>query len=137
MKKTLFLAAILLFSSLQVFGETEFSKAMLNCDSYSQDGAIPYNGQTFNLKITLQKSKGKCVYKEKIYQNIGYEQLTCNFDKDGMKYISNSMSEFADVYKKEIAKNKIFEAKLTSNADVFQKYLVEKKYCQISHFKKK
>ena len=137
MKKTLILVAVILFGALQVFAETEFSKALLNCDSYTQDGSIPYAGQIFNLKITLQKSKGKCVYKEKIYQDIGYEQLTCNFDKDGMKYISNSMSEFADVYKKEIAKNRIFEAKLTSNPDVFQKYLVEKKYCQISHFKKK
>lgn len=139
MKKTLFLAIVSAFICTQSIAQTEFTNALSSCEKYSQDGSIPYQGQVFNLKITLEKGKGgKCTYKEKIYQdNTGYELLTCNFDKDQLKFIANSMNEYSDLFKKELAKNKIFEAKLSSNGVIFQKYLVDKNYCQITHFKKK
>ena len=136
MKKILFLLAMFLFGTLQAYCETDFINALNTCASFTQTGAIPYGGQVFNIMITLQKSKGKCLYKEKIYQDIGYEQLACSFDNNQLKFISDSMKEFTETFKKEISKNKIFEAKLSSNGVVFQKYLVEPKYCQITHFKK-
>ena len=43
---------------------------------------------------------------------------------------------YNNTFKKEISKNNIFSAKLTSNGEVFQKYLVDPKYCQITHSKK-
>lgn len=139
MKKTLFIFMISLFMCMQAMAQTEFTNALQTCEKYSQDGSIPYQGQVFNLKITLEKGKnGKCTYKEKIYQDsTGYELLTCNFDKDQLKFVANSMIEYSNLFKNELAKNKIFEAKLSSNGVVFQKYLVDKKYCQITHFKKK
>lgn len=137
MKKTFFILMTVIISCSCAFAETNFTRALANCSNYSQEGSIPFQGEIFNIKITLQKGKnGTCTYKEKIYQDIGYEQLTCNFDKNQLQFITKSMIEFSNLFKNEIAKNKIFEAKLSSNGVVFQKYLIEPKICSISHFKK-
>jgi len=137
MKKSLFLIIIALFGCTQAFGETAFIKALETCSNYSQEGSIPYNNEVYNLKITLQKGKGdSCIYKEKIYQDIGYEELNCNFTKNQLQFVANSMREYSNLFKNELAKNRIFEAKLTSNGVVFQKYLIEPNICKITHFKK-
>lgn len=134
----LFFAAFALFSCFAVYGaQTNFSKAILNCENYSQDGSIAHEGEIFNILITLEKAKnGKCVYKEKIYQGKDYQMLTCNFDKNQLPFMADSMERFSDMFKKEIAKNKIFEAKMTTNGEIFQKYLADPKYCSITHSKK-
>ena len=138
MKKILFLLMGIVLSSMEVFAQTEFSKALATCEPYVQEGTIPYNGQIFNLRISLEKARGgKCTYKEKIYQDIGYEELICNFEKNQLETISKSMDSFSNTFRKEMLKNKIFEAKLSSNGDIFQRFLVEPKICKITHAKKK
>ena len=62
--------------------------------------------------------------------------LTCNFDKDQLLFMSDSMEKYSGIFKKELAKNKIFEAKMTTNGEVFQKYLANPKYCRITTSKK-
>ena len=127
-----------LFTIISAFAETEFTRALSTCSPYTLNGSIPYQGQIFNLKISLQKGKGdKCTYKERIYQDIGYEELVCNFSNEQLKSITASMIEYSDTFKKELLKNKIFEAKLSSNAVVFQNYLVEPHICKINYSKKK
>ena len=116
--------------------ESGFSRALKNCDKYSLNGAIPYNGEVFNLLITLNKGKNdKCVYKEKIYQDKNYQMLTCNFTKSQLSFMSSSMEKFNSEFKKQIAKNKIFEAKMTSNGEIFNKYLANPQFCTITHSK--
>ena len=138
MKKIIIIFAVMAFCSMQTFAQTEFSKALENCDPYVQEGSIPYSGQIFNLRISLEKARGgKCTYREKIYQDIGYEELICNFEKNQLQSIAKSMESFSNTYKKELAKNKIFEAKMSSNGDIFQRFLVEPKICKITHSKKK
>jgi len=114
----------------------KFSDAIKTCENYSKDGAIEYEGQLFNILITLQKRGDTCIYKEKIYQGKDYQMLTCNFDKSQLAPISTSMAKYNNIFKKEISKNPIFEAKMTTNGEVFQNYLANPKFCSISHSKK-
>lgn len=113
-----------------------FPQAIKTCEKYSNNGAITQKGETFNILITLDKAKNKCTYKEKIYQGNDYQMLTCKFTQDQQEFISKSMLKFNQTFAKEIAKNNIFEAKLTTNAEVFQKYLANPEICQITHSKK-
>ncbi len=140
MKKTLIIGfvfvAFICFVSCNIsFAQTDFSKALRTCETFRQDGSITHNGEVFNLTITLDKSRNKCVYKEKIHQGKKYQMLTCNFDNNQLPAMADSMDKFTNYYKKEIAKNKIFEAKMTTNGEVFQKYLANPKYCSITHSK--
>ena len=140
MKKILIIGFVFLtlistiFCSISI-AQTEFSKALRTCETYRQDGSIAHNGEVFDLTITLDKSRNKCVYKEKIYQGKKYQMLTCNFENGQLPAIADSMEKYTNFYKKEIAKNKIFEAKMTTNGEVFQKYLANPKYCTITHSK--
>lgn len=139
MKKYIFILGVLiLFIGINTaFGETSFSKAIRTCEKYSQSGSIPYQGQVFNILVTVEKAKNdKCIYKEKIYQNNKYQMLTCNFNQSDLGFIADSMSKYSDKYKKEISSNLIFNAKMTTNAEVFQKYLADPHYCNITHSKK-
>ena len=131
--------AILAISPLKSSAEAylNFPSAVATCEKYSQEGAIEYGNEYFNLLITLEKKKGDtCIYKEKIYQGRNYQLLTCKFSPTELSYISNSMQRFNDTFKTQIAKNRIFEAKLTTNGEVFQKYLANPNYCKITHSKK-
>ena len=125
MKKILsIISIVLLFCAvtMKIYAQSDFIKAIKTCESYSQDGAIEHDGEVFNIRITLDKAKdNKCIYREKIYQ---------------VDFIANSMTRFSDMFKKQIAKNRIFEAKLTTNGEVFQKYLANPQYCKITHSKK-
>lgn len=140
MKKILsIISIVLLFCAvtMKIYAQNDFIKAIKTCDSYSQDGAIEHNGEVFNIRITLDKAKdNKCIYREKIYQDKKYQMLTCEFNQTQQDFIANSMTRFSDMFKKQIAKNRIFEAKLTTNGEVFQKYLANPQYCKITHSKK-
>ena len=141
MKKISFLIILTVFCTVSgcytAFAmQTNFSKALKTCEKFSQTGSIEKNNEVFNLLITLEKAKnGKCVYKEKIYQGKEYQMLTCNFDEGQLPFMSSSMEKYSEIFKKELAKNNIYEAKLTSNGEVFQKYLANPKYCIITHSK--
>ncbi len=142
MKKIFLVLSLLLLICTTVFAsafpKTNFSKAILNCDTYRQEGSVKHNNEVFNILITLKKNfNNSCTYKEKIYQDDDYMLLTCTFKKGQMEFISNSMDRFYAELHNEINKNPIFEAKLTTNGEVFQKYLVNKDICQITHSKKK
>ncbi len=140
MKKISFLVLVL---GLLFFGynskinaQNQFYKSIKTCENYSLQGSAEYNREIFNILVTLEKKGDKCVYKEKIFQGKNYQMLTCNFDKAQLPFLSDSMERFTNAFKKEIAKNNIFEAKMSTNGEIFQKYLVDKKYCQITHSKK-
>ena len=134
MKKIL--TALVISLSLSALAQP-FYEALEFCSPYSQDGGAVHEGQYFNILITLEKSKNKCVYKEKIYQNDKFQMLTCNFDKSTLPWLSESMKRFNEAYKKEISKNTIFEAKMTLNGEIFENYLIKPEYCSISHSSKK
>ena len=140
MKKILFCLALLIaFMGVAIeksTAKTKFSKALLSCEEYYQDGAIKHQNELFNLTITLSPKGDKCIYKEKIHQNKSYQMLTCEFSKNQQGVLSNSMTRFNQEFKKQIDKNRIFEAKMTTNGEIFQKYLVDPKYCKITHSKK-
>jgi len=138
--KKLFLAfifALFIMQTAPLFAETEFVKALRNCEKYSQLGGVEYEHTYYNILVTLEKNKKMCTYKEKIYRDTGYQLLTCNFDMGLMNGIADSMDRFTNAYKKEMAKNKIFEAKLTLCAEVFENYLINGKYCKITSSKTK
>ena len=42
-----------------------------------------------------------------------------------------ALDKFTKAYEKFIAKNRIHEAKLTNNAEIFEKYLINQKYCNV------
>lgn len=137
MKKSLLVLLFMTFCLTNISIAAEFPQALKTCEKFSQVGSASYNNEIFNISITLDKAKnGKCVYKEKIYQGKDYQMLTCNFDSGQLPALSASMETYNNKYKKEISKNKIFEAKMTTNADVFQKFLSNPKYCTITHSKK-
>ncbi len=115
--------------------QNPFSDAMRTCETYSKQGSIPYDNENFGVLITLQKKGDKCVYKEKIFQDKKSQTLTCNFQQHQWAPIADSMEKFNTAFKKEIIKNPIFEAKLTTNGEVFQKYLADPKNCSITHSK--
>ena len=126
-----------MLSIAQTYAQTAFVEAIKTCENYKKEGSIKHQGEVYNLTITLNKAKGnKCIYKEKIHQDKKFQMLTCEFKQTQQDFIEDSMSRFSDTFKKEIAKNEIFEAKLTTNAEVFQKYLVDQTLCQITYSKK-
>lgn len=140
MKKIAILSVLTLFTFLffncgaQI--QNSFPQAIATCENYSKQGSIAHNNEIFNLLITLDKKGDKCVYKEKIYQNKDYQMLTCNFEQSQLEFLSKSMQEYNTTFKKQILKNDIFEAKMTTNGEIFQKYLIDPKYCKITHSKK-
>ncbi|MBQ9150301.1 hypothetical protein IJX73_05150 [bacterium] len=142
MKKA-FLNIAIVFVAFFVLNQTSFAQipfpqAIATCEEYSQDGTIEYKGEAFDLTITLNKAKdNRCIYKEKIHQNRSYQMLTCEFTKNQLGFLSDSMTRFNKEFKKQIDKNKIFEAKMTTNGEIFQKYLVNPNYCKITHSKSK
>lgn len=139
MKKIFLALTVFLFTSLILVAnaQIQFYEAIKNCQEYKKDGSITRQAETFNILITLNKAKGdKCIYKEKIYQNKEYQMLTCEFKQHHQDFISDSMKNFNNKYKNEISKNSIFEAKLTTNVEVFQKYLVDPAICNITYSKK-
>jgi len=116
--------------------ENNFTQALKTCEKFSQLGGVNQDGQYYNILITLEKNKKSCMYKEKIYQqNSGSQTLSCVFSLDDTKDIAQSMDKFTAAYAKEIAKNKIHESKLTNNFEVFERYLINPKYCQITQSK--
>lgn len=132
-----FLAILTTLIYNQSTAQSTFPAAVKTCEAYIKEGSIEKNNEVFYLTITLEKLKnGKCEYKEKIYQDSDYELLTCQFEPTQLAFISASMTRFNEVFAKEIAKNQIFEAKMTTNGEVFQKYLANPKYCQITHSRK-
>ena len=142
MKKIFHSLAIALFAiatinSANAQSLLSFPQAVATCEKYSQQGSIEHNNEIFNILITLEKKRGdSCIYKEKIFQGKNYQLLTCEFTQNELNYISNSMQKFNDTFRVQIAKNRIFEAKLTTNGEVFQKYLANPNYCKITHSKK-
>jgi len=142
MKKTALISILTLsiFSITAIskaFMEPKFYEAIATCEEYSKQGSIEHKNETFNILVTLNKKGNKCVYKEKIYQDKDYQMLTCNFDDKQLNFLSNSMKNFTNTFPAQIAKNNIFEAKMTTNGEIFQKYLIDPQYCQITHSKKK
>ena len=119
------------------YAQTSFSKALSTCEKYSQLGGVDYEHNYYNILITLDKNKKGCTYKEKIYQSSGYQMLTCNFEMGQLSKLADLMDKFVNAYKKDIDKNKIFEAKMTSNAEIFENYLINRKYCNITQSKTK
>lgn len=131
MKKIL--VVFFVFFGLIAFAENDFSKAVRTCEKYAKDGFVMYKNQRFDISVTLDKNfRGMCIYKEKISQAAGYEVLTCNFTKEQLPYIADSMERYYQYHKNEIAKNDIFEAKMTTNGEVFKQYLANPKICQIT-----
>ena len=131
----IFISSMFLFAFANA--ENTFTTALRTCNKYSQLGGVDFNGNYFNILITLDKSKKGCIYKEKIYQQSDYQMLTCTFQTGQLSSIADSMSKFTEAYKKEIAKNKIYEAKLTNNAEIFEKYLINSQICKITSSKTK
>lgn len=113
-----------------------FYQAVKTCESYSNIGDGSYDNETFKIEITLQKSKNNhCIYKEKISQGPKYQLLTCDFLPYQLEYISNSMQRYNKYFSKQIPSGSIFEAKLTSNAEVFNKYVADPKNCKVTYSK--
>lgn len=134
---SVFILGILFLSVCsKINAQNNFSQALKTCETYLQAGVVEHQQEYFNVQISLDKKGEKCVYKEKIYQGKDYQMLTCNFDKGQLPFLADSMQKFNETFKKEIAKNKIFEAKMTTNGEIFQKYLIDKHICQITHSKK-
>lgn len=136
MKKNLFIIPIigLVFTiNNSVFAETAFSRAIATCDEYSQSGIIVQQNEAYSINVSLKKGKkDKCIYKEQISIGKNVHTLTCNFNQNQTKDISQSMSEFSQRFKSQMQKNPIFESKLSTNSEIFQKYLVDPQYCVIS-----
>ena len=139
MKKLMLLSlglVLLAFAFAKTYAQTSFTQAIKTCEEYKNQGSIRHQDEIFNILITLNKAKGnRCIYKEKIYQDDKYQMLTCEFKQSHQDYIADSMNRFSQEFRKEIAKNNIFEAKLTTNAEVFQKYLVNADMCKITYSK--
>lgn len=140
MKKSIAYIAFIIFSiatlNTQATIQASFPQAIATCENYSKQGSVKHEGEVFNILVTLEKKGNKCVYKEKIYQDNKYQMLTCNFEQSQLSYLSASMQKFNDMFKKQISQNSIFEAKMTTNGEIFQKYLIDPTYCKITHSKK-
>ena len=91
----------------------------------------------YNIKVTLNKSKNKCVYNEKIYQGDTHQTLVCEFDSSQLENMANLMNAFYKAYPTQIAKNNIFEAKMSSNRDILKHYLMNPKYCKVIQSERK
>ena len=125
------------FLCATVNAENAFTTALKTCAPYSQQGSAINAGQLYNITITLEKKQKNCIYKEKISQGSGFQMLTCHFPSEDLGFIADNMSNFTTVYKDQVAKNKIFEAKLTNNYDIFEKYLINPNFCKITTSKNK
>ena len=128
----MFLTALLFFSfCANCLAQNSFSKALETCEEYILNGTGNAGNDIYDISISL-KPKGKvCVYKEKIYQGKDVRTLNCEFEKNQLGFISESMRRYNETYKREIAMNPIFEAKMTSNTEIFQKYLMNPSYCKM------
>ncbi len=138
MKKSLFFLSLSLFGlllNIPVFAESNFAHALRTCEPYLLDGSLVRNGQKFNIAVTLEKSKKKktCIYKEKIYQGIEYQMLTCNINYEQLPQLADLMDKHYNEHKAEIMKEKIFEAKMTSNEDILKTYLTNTNFCNITY----
>ena len=131
--KKIFFAMLLLFIFCPFSNaENAFVNALRKCDKYSQLGGASYENQYYNILITLEKNRKKCTYKEKIYQqNSGSQTLVCNFNMEDLAFIADNQDYFTKAYAKEVAKNRIHEAKLTNNGAIFEKYLINPKICTV------
>ena len=116
--------------------QISFPEAIRTCEKYSNTGEAKYANETFGIAITLEKTRNHCVYKEKIFQGKDYQLLTCKFNEYQAKFIADSTEKYNKHFAKEIAKNNIFEAKLTNNGEIFQKYLINNAICEITYSKK-
>ncbi len=117
--------------------DSAFTTAVETCQKYSKTGNIARNGEVYNLLITLENKGNHCQYKEKITYGVDYSLLTCNFPKTSLSYLANSMREYNDNFQAQIAKDNIYEAKLTNNYYIFEKYLANPQYCNITSSKTK
>lgn len=137
MKKVLinifFMSLAVFFLSAQVNAETNFSRAIATCEDFNQKEIIVQNNEAYNVSVSLEKGKkNNCIYKEKITIGKNTHLLTCTFDKKAMTEISQLMSDFSNRFKSHMIKNPIYEAKLSTNAEIFQRYLTDIQYCKIS-----
>lgn len=115
------------------FAETAFSRAIATCEEYNQNGIIVHQNEAYSINVSLKKAKkNKCTYKEQISVGKNVHTLTCNFAQNQMKDISYSMSKFSEQFKSQMQKNPIYESKLSTNPEIFQKYLTDPQYCTIS-----
>ena len=109
-----------LFISFQAFANNAFTNALKNCSDYLQQGQIPYKNEVYDITITLEKTKkNECLYKEKISQGDTFQQLNCKFTMYQIPAIHDSMVKFNEIFKAEIAKNRIFMAKMSTNRQIF------------------
>ena len=141
MRKSFFALLVLvftfLFSQNITFGQTAFLEALNSCNPYTQEGMLSHKGVMYNIVISLKKLKdGKCQYKESISQINKVNTLTCKFNETQINYITDSMKRFYSTFEEEIAKNRIYEAKLTTNGEIFQEILINKTYCTIEESSK-
>lgn len=141
MKKNFIFCLVLFFlisTTLVSFSkESEFSKAIKTCQNYTKNQDIIRGGEFFNIKVSLENKGNACVYKEKISQGDEFFVLTCNFSKNVLNYLSGQMEIYNDTYKNQIAKENIFEAKMTNNPAILDKYLSNPQYCNITTSKSK
>jgi len=134
MKKIAILSFII--SSMLTFGgvfASDFSKAIKTCASFSDSKDITISGKITNLAISLNKKGNKCIYKEKITQSIYTHLLTCTFEEKNLQQLSILMEEYYQQNKAALDKNKIFQAKMSSNSELFEHFLANPKYCNITN----
>ena len=129
------LMALVALSTKAAVTTLSFPTALKTCENYSKTGGVTKQAQYFGITITLNKSKNKCIYKEKISQGKDWELLTCVFEKEQLPAIADSMQRFNDAFKADIAKNTIFEAKMTTNGEIFNGYLTNPNVCKVTHSK--
>ena len=113
-------------------GENNFSEALETCKKYSKSENITRNGILYNLTISLESKGNNCIYKEKISEGNKSSALNCTFSKTILPALATSMKEYNNEFKAQIAKNKIYEAKMTNNYTIFKEYLANPQYCNIT-----
>jgi len=130
---TLFAGLICTLSSNVAFGETNFSRAIATCENFKQSEILIHQNEAYNVTVTLEKNKkNQCVYQEKITIGKNIHLLTCSFGQKEMKHISQLMSDFSNRFKVHMQNHPLYEAKLSTNSEIFQKYLTDNTYCKIS-----
>jgi len=128
------LTLVITVSSLKSNAQSKFYDALKTCENYSIEGGAQQEktGRYFSVSINMEKHRDTCVYKEKIAVGKDSQLLTCNFDKAVLPRLSTMMKDYNQKFKKEIAANPVFEAKLTANEDIFTDYLIRPEYCKIT-----
>ena len=133
MKKIAILSFVFSFFLLNTNAfASDFSKAIKTCAPFSAVEDIYKTNAIVNLKITLEKKGNKCIYKENITFSAGSHLMTCMFEQSDLETISLAMEEYYRADKAALDRNKIFQAKMTSNDRLFEKYLTNPKYCNIA-----